>query len=337
MPRVGKWKLIAIYAGFALIAAPALLLMFSGLRKAWYAAASSHWPKAPAVVAEAGVQHSTSTDSKTRAKSTMHSAVIRFDYRVEGKTYSTRTIQFGELEGSEDETDAEIRMLQYPVGASVSVSYNPDDPSLACVRPGFHAAALMVPFCGLAIVLVACMFLLVYLGSQGKPSVFGAGVGLFAVVFCLIGIAMLVPGVMNLWRGHTSQTWPESQGIIVYGRESTSEAGIVDAKGSTKYKPTWSARLIYEYIADGQKRFGNQRVFGQLAGSDAEWAADIMDRYPLAKRVPVRYSPREPDLSVLEPGIASETLWIPGIGLAFFLFGLAVMFVIVPRVSKPFP
>jgi hypothetical protein len=39
-------------------------------------------------------------------------------------------------------------------------------------------------------------------------------------------------------------------------------------------------------------------------------------------------------LAILEPGINSEAYWLPGAGLAFFLFGLAVTLIIVPALRK---
>jgi hypothetical protein len=44
----------------------------------------------------------------------------------------------------------------------------------------------------------------------------------------------------------------------------------------------------------------------------------------LGKEVTVHYSPLNPNLGVLEPGIDREALWLPGAGAAFLLFGLAV-------------
>ncbi len=46
--------------------------------------------------------------------------------------------------------------------------------------------------------------------------------------------------------------------------------------------------------------------------------------YPVGKTVTVRYSPKTPDLGVLEPGIYNEAFWLPGAGAAFLLFGVAV-------------
>ena len=89
----------------------------------------------------------------------------------------------------------------------------------------------------------------------------------------------------------------------------------------TSYGP----HLIYKYVVQGQTYYSNRRSFGQLSGSDEEWAAEILEKYPPGARIPVSYSPDNPHLAVLEPGTSSEALWLPGAGLASLLFGAAVM------------
>jgi hypothetical protein len=92
--------------------------------------------------------------------------------------------------------------------------------------------------------------------------------------------------------------------------------------------------MIFEYEVGGKTRFSNRRRFGELAGADAEWAGEIASRYPEGSKLNVFYDPEDPDLATIEPGITSEAYWIPGAGLAFFLFGVAAAVIVVPELRR---
>jgi hypothetical protein len=83
-----------------------------------------------------------------------------------------------------------------------------------------------------------------------------------------------------------------------------------------------AAPLAYQYEVEGIKHFSNVRHFGQFAASSEDWAEEIRERYPSGADVQVSYCPTDPDLAVLEPGIARAAYYLPGGGAAFLLFGL---------------
>jgi hypothetical protein len=101
-----------------------------------------------------------------------------------------------------------------------------------------------------------------------------------------------------------------------------------DAENIKTRSTTFNSPIIVEYEVGGRKHYTNDRRFGQLAGSGEEWAKQIAERYPIGAKAPVAYSPADPDLAVLEPGISSEAYWLPGAGAAFILFGLLAIVVI---------
>jgi Protein of unknown function (DUF3592) len=152
----------------------------------------------------------------------------------------------------------------------------------------------------------------------------GMGLGMFAAIFMLIGLAMLSGGLLSLWRAYSSRSWPLARGTILYGQRDSSTTVTEDEDGTIQRSTSYGAHFVYRYEVNGAAHFSNIRRFGQLAGSSAEWAAEIAERYPLGKRVEVAYAPDDPDVAVLEPGIGSEAYWLPGAGAAFLLFGAAV-------------
>jgi hypothetical protein len=298
-----------------------------GMRNISRAIASYHWPTVPGVVAQSDSTVSVTRNSDNRGSSTMYSADIRFRYKVGGTDYSTDTLHFGQTAGSGDSSEAELRMSRYPVGGEVTVFYNPKDPSIAAVEPGFAGEALLLPAAGMAFVLPGVMILLLYFnlfggGSERGGSGFGAALSIFAGIFTTLGVAFLTMGLMHLWRARQSEHWPSVPGVITYDKVDGGRAP--------------GPRVIYRYEVDGKTRFNNIRRFGQLAGQSGDWAQDIAGHYEVGKQFPVFYDPENPSLSVLKPGIASEAFWLPGAGAAFLFFGLAVFIWGIPALTKGF-
>lgn len=298
-----------------------LLLLGFGARNVWRGVASVSWPKVSGVVLEPG-------DAE-------NSSVI-VAYKVDGREYKTETMHFGESVGSSDPSEAEMARLRYPKGMEFPVAYHPQNPALAAIKPGFAAEALTLPVIGLALVLAGVMFVFAYQSStiQG-PGMSKMVPRMFAAIFMLIGLMLMVPGVRRMVRGRESLSWPKAPGVILFstGTSITSVERNDDrdseSYGKTTSSTTFNSPLVVEYEVNGRKHYSNTRRFGHLSGSsDAKWAEEIAERYPTGAKVHVAYSPADPDLSVLEPGNNSEAYFLPGAGAAFFLFGLLVILVV---------
>ena len=85
----------------------------------------------------------------------------------------------------------------------------------------------------------------------------------------------------------------------------------------------YRAALVYEYEVAG-KRFRGSRI-AQSPGLDRgvpEFAAKVVERYPGGSAVAVRYNPKRPDESVLEPRVPGS--WIFGAAIGVALLVLAV-------------
>ncbi|HYP06758.1 MAG TPA: DUF3592 domain-containing protein [Bryobacteraceae bacterium] len=317
-----------VYGTLGLCLALGIFLVFVGVQNIWRALASRKWPTAPATVVSSERKVSRSSDGS----STVEAEVVA-RYSVKGREYTTSTQKFGQIFGSSDTSVAELQRLRYPPGGAISVSYHPAQPGLATIEPGFDAEALWGPGAGVAFILVAVMFGSLYRNSESSGGGMAFGVSVFAAIFMMTGGAMLLAGGSNLYRAYASQSWPSTTGEIVYDDVDATTSTTRD-QGRTRTSTTYGARIIFKYEAGGKVRYSNTRRFGELAGSDEEWANAIADKYPYGVKLPVYYHPADPNLAILEPGITSEAYWIPGAGLAFFLFGLAAALIIVPEMRK---
>jgi hypothetical protein len=338
---------IAIMAVMALVIGFAIYLTGKGVVNVWHAWASTQWPRSQGIVTAAS--ESISVERDRHASTTFYSANTTIRYRVQGRNYTTGLIHFGQTFGSSDPSEAAMQLLRYPVGAVVSVSYNPSAPSIAVNRPGIHADAFWLVGAGLAFLLPSAMCLAAFPGILGRGDAefgrVGAGMvlaaGIFGVIFCVLGILALSYGSQNLWNAHASQSWPTAPGTVVSASISKNRVHISsemsnrsDVITEPPVESTYIFGFVYAYNVGGATHYGNLRRFGGYVGASDDWAARAARRYPVGSKVIVAFHPGDPDLAVLEPGILNEALVLPGFGALAILFGIAVLIFIVPGVSR---
>ena len=117
--------------------------------------------------------------------------------------------------------------------------------------------------------------------------------GLFAAVFCGLGILALSSGAQRLWHGTASEHWPSVEGKVLFSRVNASETEDSDHRRDTTFSP----QFVYTYEVDGVKHFNNRRRFGRIEGSAEDWAEDIATHYKVGKESecttskPIRMSP----------------------------------------------
>jgi hypothetical protein len=302
-----------------------LVLIGVGFRNIWYALATTRWPTVPGVVLESGASTKTAQGSQGEDSTTFHVAEITFSYEVKGSTYTTQLIHFGQVVGTADPADAELRRLRYPAGAQVMISYNPSNPSMAVARPGFHTDALWLPGAGLGFGLPGLMFLLLYLSMAKGFAVRGYGWRLFAGIFLLFGVWLLLAGGTNLQRARESLHWPTAPGVILAPRQDPGASAGGNDEG---YVSSGSTGIIYKYMVGGKKYFSHLWRFGQLAFGSTDFMKDTAERYQGGAKVRVAYDPSDPEIAVLEPGIDSQAYWLPGAGAACVVFALAVLLLV---------
>ncbi len=308
------------------MAVPGGIIFWMGLRSVWRGLASAHWPAVSGIVLHAGMTESQAKEAGTKNTLIFYSTKLAFRYQVDGQDYTTETVQFGRAIGSGDSSNEAVLVLRYPAGTQVTVLYHPHDPSLATVKPGVHTDVAWYLCGGGALILFGVFIVLFNLLSERNVALTPYLASFFCAFFMLFGVAILAPGLRNLWYAHASQGWPTADGIVVYAEKEATGWVIRDSAGPAGRLTTHGAPLAYQYEVNGTRYFSNVRHFGQfIRSSSQDWAEAILQRYPSGTGVPVSYCPTGPDLAALEPGINSESYFLPGAGLAFLLFGTAVM------------
>src|ERR1700677_3658020 len=213
-------------------------LAFIGARNTWRGLASPRWPKTSGVVTTSDLAKDVTFNKKTSHNDVEYGANLAIRYNVNERDYTTSLLFFGQTLGSGDPTEAQLRHLRFPQGAEVSVSYNPGDPSIAAVEPGFHAESLWILIAGLFFGLPCFIAGVIYgssLGGGNDNLAMAIGASVFASLFAIGGVAALTFGLINLWHGYVSQGWPKTPGVITYQMVDASEVETTEPSSDSPY------------------------------------------------------------------------------------------------------
>lgn len=144
---------------------------------------------------------------------------------------------------------------------------------------------------------------------------------LFPWPFMVAGTLVLFFGVRGVIRGNASTAWPAVPGVI---QESSVEYHSGSKGGA------YHARVRYTYVLEGVTHSGSRVAYGDYGSSDPSHAQNIVNRYPVGRKVTVHYMPEDSDESVLEPGAGLAAWFLPVFGLVFATAGI-LMFIFLPR------
>jgi hypothetical protein len=111
----------------------ALVFIFLALRNSRKASASRSWPTTAGKVIASGIEPRRSR-SGTSGYSTSYYPVVQYQYQVEGRTYMSNRITFGNEVGYGWTNMAQKQVDNYPPGSNVAVFYDPNDPAVAVLE-----------------------------------------------------------------------------------------------------------------------------------------------------------------------------------------------------------
>jgi len=239
---------ILIWSAVLFLASAALVPFFIGLRSIWRGLASTHWPTASATVLKAGVSETEGKVQRSRETCTMYSANLSFGYKVNGRDYSTETIQYGKALGSGDFSEAAVLLLQYPPGASVEIRHHPTDPSIATVKPGVNGEVVLYLVAGIVFLAFGAVAGLgCYVAVTKDMSVLRYAFSLAWLIMVFLELGMLGPGLQDLWRARASSSWPKTRGVIVFADTEAETVATGTSDGQVLRSTTHSAALAHQY------------------------------------------------------------------------------------------
>lgn len=141
---------------------------------------------------------------------------------------------------------------------------------------------------------------------------------LYLGILSAIGLGGLLAGWWLYRRvralGRASLAWPSVAGVV-----TSSDVNSYKTKGGKQFM----AKVNYSYDVDGTSYVGNTLRFGHYAGALAAAEADAA-KFPAGAPVEVRYDPKKPQTSVLEPGVAGSSV----LGLVLAITGVVFLVIV---------
>ena len=142
---IGEALFILLCMGglFLAFIAVGIFLIVRSRRDKEKAQQSLNWPGVTGKVLEARIIESTSTDSDG-GYTTMYRPYVQYEYEVGGTVYTGDKIGVGLVVSTSGSKKSQETVARYPMGSSVRVFVNPNDPADAVLEQKAPSKALMV-------------------------------------------------------------------------------------------------------------------------------------------------------------------------------------------------
>lgn len=147
-PVVQKMLYFVVPPGFIIAGA---IMLWYGWREARWAKESPSWP-----TSTGRIEHSRA-DSRSDADGRIyHFADVRYSYSAGSEPMTGERVAFG-MALSQRHYHACATAKKYPVGRTVTVYYNPNDPRISCLEPGDAGSLWYLPLFGLWMMIGGCV------------------------------------------------------------------------------------------------------------------------------------------------------------------------------------
>lgn len=154
-----------------------IVLSLFGVKRVYDAHQSVSWLPVSGVITVSNMRVDTSTSTtgvgsrSERTTSTSYAPEISYDYSLAGVMYSNSDIILGGNVGTGSSSRARRLINKYPLGAQVTVYYNPKDPYQSVLERGVHLETWFVLGLGLGLIGFSMLW----------RAAFGSVVGLFQI------------------------------------------------------------------------------------------------------------------------------------------------------------
>lgn len=147
----------------------------------------------------------------------------------------------------------------------------------------------------------------------------------FPAIFMLVGGGVFYFGAKSMLSAKASEQWPSVSGVV-----KVSEV----VENSDSDGTTYGAKVKYHYTVAGAEYDADRVKYGEVSTSNSSGAYEVVNSYPVGKKITVYHHPETPEESVLEPGIHGGTYFMPIFGLVFFTVGTLVLVLMLKQGKK---
>lgn len=143
---------------------------------------------------------------------------------------------------------------------------------------------------------------------------------LFPLPFIIVGALLLHAGIREIINARQSVSWPRADGVVL--------SSEIKTRSSARGPSQSYLEVRYEYSVNGAP---------YADYFQRQSAAATAAKYAKGTRLPIRYKPGRPEVSVIETGLNPRLFLTPGGGLAFLVAGLLALAVIPRAMAKAYP
>jgi hypothetical protein len=147
------------------------------------------------------------------------------------------------------------------------------------------------------------------------------------IIFLGLGIATFYFGMNNYKMYKASKSWPSVKGTVTESRVAIRQTES-DGKMINMYYP----KVVYHYFVNDTSFTNNKISFGEYGTDKRKHANKVIGKYPVNSEVTVYYNPKNPQEAVLERKAGFGNYLTLGVGLAFILGGILLLFALIKKI-----
>jgi len=154
--------------------------------------------------------------------------------------------------------------------------------------------------------------------SKDKTTLF-----IIAGGFLAMGLFVtLYFGLPTLKLAKSSGSWPKTSGVVMQSSIETKRSS--SHRRGRRSRTSYSPKIQFEYTVDGKQYSSDQlNASGEFFAGRGK-AQEVVDNYKRGKQVDVFYSPADPNVAMLEPGLTGGSFVVFGVGVLFSVVGLGL-------------
>ncbi len=314
---------------YLMLLAPLGLLLGAAVYKSLQVRAAKEWPSAAGkvVVSRAEVRETRVIDSDREGgyrTEQRNFANITYEYAVAGQKLRNNRVSIGEDLGNFQVSET---IAKYPVGAIVSVYYNPLHPKEAVLERdlpqglwgclGIATVITLVIVFGSAIGLHKLSELISTGLVDSKLSPLVIAFGAFGAVIALFALVMHK-------QARLAKQWPVVDGTIKLSGLEQYRAARTDGGG--RGPVMYQRKVQFTYVYDGNSYTGTHATLSSNLASSSDWLTrKLTPPYQDGASVNVWVNPANPSEATLNPGTPFVWfLWLLVLGFAGLAYYTAV-------------
>jgi len=258
---------------------------------------------------EVGSQKKRDLDDRERVRSV---PAVTYEYTINGKKFTCDRLSLAEII---PESEIEATLARYPLGAQVTVYYNPANPREALLERalpvdfGKGLAGLFAIFGGGGLLALLVVGKVPELIAPRLPNPENA---LFVTLAAGMGAFLLLFGLVQQRQALALQTWTPVTGSVL-ASELHSRTEWKDGLQRTLYMPN----ITYTYTVGGRAYTSNRYSLGaETEWSKPQFVESQLKKHPAGSQVTVYYNPTAPAEAVLARRLSGGWLvWALALGL----------------------